>query len=144
MGNALDPGVTALRMVVVNIDAGLELTPTATEFLLLGVPDLGNIQYEVRYVGYSAVTLPVDAGVAVEFDLEWVDDSAADAVANLKADYDLQTGPTVRVMNTVWEGSQILDPGDTLNAEMDVATPTTASEGAALVVVYKVLGASGY
>ena len=130
---------TDVRLHVVPIDAALETTPTAVEACLLSVPDGANFQIEVLSVNYTTVVLPVDAGVAVEFDLEWVDDSAADAVANLTADYNLQTGPTARVNNEVWRGSQILDPGDTLNAEFDVATPTTASEGAALIVEYRIL-----
>ena len=130
---------TDVRLHVVPIDAALETTPTAVEVCLLSVPDGANFQIELLSVNYTAVVLPVDAGVAVEFDLEWVDDSAADAVANLTADYNLQTGPTARVNNEVWRGSQILDPGDTVNAEFDVATPTTASEGAALIVEYRIL-----
>lgn len=130
---------TDVQLVVVPIDAALETTPTITEACLLSVPDNANFQIELLSVNYTTVTLPVDAGVNVEFDLEWVDDSAADAVANLTADYNLQTGPTARVNNEVWRGSQILDPGDTVNAEFDVATPTTASEGAALIVEFRIL-----
>ena len=130
---------TDVQLLVVPIDAALETTPTAVEACLLSVPDGANFQIELLSVNYTAVVLPVDAGVAVEFDLEWVDDSAADAVANLTADYNLQTGPTARVNNEVWRGSQILDPGDTVNAEFDVATPTTASEGAAFIVEYRIL-----
>ena len=76
------------------------------------------------------------------FDLEWIDDSASDAVANLEAAYNmLAAGSTVLVYNEVWRGSQILDPGDVVNAEFtgNVSTPATPSEGAALIVEYRVL-----
>ena len=129
---------TDVQLIVVPIDAALETAPTVTEATLLAVPDGVNFQIELLSVGFRCNTLPVDAGVAVEFDLEWVDDSAADVVANLRIDYNMQTA-TVLVYNEVWRGSQILDPGDAVNAEFDVATPTTASEGAALIVEYRVL-----
>ena len=129
---------TDVQLIVVPIDAALETAPTVTEATLLAVPDGVNFQIELLSVVFRCNTLPVDAGVAVEFDLEWVDDSAADVVANLRADYNMQTA-TVLVYNEVWRGSQILDPGDAVNAEFDVATPTTASEGAALIVEYRVL-----
>lgn len=130
---------TDVNIIVVPIDAALEQTPTVVEACLLSVPDNANYQLELLSVNYTAVVLPVDAGVNVELDLEWVDDSASDAVANLVADYNLQTGRTARVNNEVWRGSQILEAGDTVNAEFDVATPTTASEGAALIVEYRIL-----
>jgi hypothetical protein len=98
------------------------------------------MQMEVLSVGYRANTLPVDAGDPVTVDIEWIDDSASDVVANLAAAYDmLAAGSTVLVYNEVWRGNQILDAGDVVNAEFTVATPTTASEGAALIVEYRVL-----
>lgn len=131
---------TDVNIIVVPIDAALETTPTATEACLLAVPDGVNFQIELLSVGYRANTLPVDAGDAVTFDLEWVDDSAADVVANLVAAYDmLAANATVLVYNEVFRGSQILDAGDVVNAEFTVATPTTASEGAALIVEYRIL-----
>jgi hypothetical protein len=131
---------TDIHIGVVPIDAAMETTPTITEAALLAVPDGANFQLELLSVGFRANTLPVDAGDPVTFDLEWIDDSAADVVANLLAAYNmLAAGSTVLVYNTVWRGSQVLDPGDVVNAEFTVSTPTTASEGAALIVEYKVL-----
>lgn len=124
--------------VVVNIDTALEAIPTTVEACLLAVPDGVNYQVELLSVNYTAVVLPVDGTDPVTFDLEWVDDSNGDAVANLVAAFDLEGG-TARVNNQVWRGSQILDPGDTVNAEFAVTTPDTSSQGAALVVEYRVL-----
>lgn len=131
---------TDVQLIVVPIDAALETTPTVTEATLLAVPDGVNFQLELLSVNFTAVTLPVDGVDAVTFDLEWVDDSAADVVANLVAAYNmLAANATARVNNQVWRGSQILDAGDTVNAEFAVTTPTTASEGAALIVEYRIL-----
>lgn len=133
-----DPNVIGAFINTVPIDGALETTPTLVEACLLACPDDLGVQLLLEYVGFTAVVLPIDAGVAIEVDIEWVDDSNSDTVTNLKADYDMQLA-TARVNNTVWVGSQILDPGDVINAEFDVATPTTASEGAALIVMGKVL-----
>lgn len=128
---------TQVGFAVIACDDTMETTPTATEKTLLVCPDGEGLQLEVLSVTYRCNTLTVDAGDAATVSIEWVDDSAADAVADLKADFNLLTA-TVLVGNEVWRGSQILDPGDALNAEFTVATPTTASEGAALVVEYRV------
>lgn len=129
---------TDVQLVVVPIDAALETTPTATEATLLAVPDGVNFQVELLSVGFRTNTLPVDAVDAATVDIEWVDDSAADAVADLQATYNMLTA-TVLVYNQIWRGSQILDAGDAVNAEFTVTTPTTASEGAALIVEYRIL-----
>lgn len=133
-----DPNIVGVVHYVVPCDAALETTPTATEVLLAACPDGAGYQLELRRIGFSAVTVPVDGTNVVTVDIEWVDDSAADAVANLKAAYDLEAA-TARVYNTVWEGSQILDPGDTVNAEFTVTTPDTASEGAGFIVDARIL-----
>ena len=131
---------TDVHVITVPIDAALETTPTIGEVTLLACPDGANMQLELLSVGFRANTLPVDGSAAVTFDLEWVDDSNSDTVANLLAAYNmLAAGSTVLVYNKVWRGSQILDPGDAVNAEFSVATPDTASEGAALIVEYRVL-----
>lgn len=131
----------SIKLITVPCDAAFETTPTATEIPLLAVPDNANFQVELLSVGFFCVTLPVDGSNTVTADLEWVDDSDTDAVADLKAGYNfLAAGPnTARVNNEIWRGSQILDPGDTANMEMHVTTPDTASEGAAFVVEYRVL-----
>lgn len=132
---------TDVQLITVPCDAAFETTPTISELCLLSVPDGANFQIELLSLNFTAVTLPVDAANAVAADFEWVDDSDSDTVANLVAAYDfLAAGPnTARVNNQIWRGSQILDPGDTVNVEFDVTTPTTASEGAGIVVEYRVL-----
>ena len=128
-----------VQIAVINIDPCLELTPTSVEAGLLVVPDGANFQIEVLSVTYRANILPVDASANINIDLEWIDDSAADAVTNLIAAFTLDDNRTALVGNLVWRGSQIMDAGDALNAEFDTATPTTKSEGAILVVEYRVL-----
>lgn len=131
---------TDVQIAVIPIDAHLEQTPTATEACLLACPDGVNMQMELLSVGFRANTLPTDGSAAVTFDVEFIDDSNSDAVANLVAAYNmLAANATVLVYNEAWRGSQILDPGDVVNAEFTVSTPDIASEGAALIVEYRVV-----
>lgn len=131
---------TDIALAIVPIDAALETTPTVTEACLLACPKGVNLQIELLSVGFRANTLPVDGGNDVHVDIEFIDDSDGDSVTDLEENYDmLAAGSTVLVYNEVWRGSQIMDPGDVINAEFTVATPDTASEGAALIVEYRVL-----
>ena len=57
---------------------------------------------------------------------------------NLAASYDLGAG-SIREMREIWRGSQVMNPGDTLNAEIASHTDTTAGQGYSFVVEYKVL-----
>ncbi len=135
-----DEPQTDVAFVTILIDAAMETTPTATEAGLLICPDAQGMQIELLSVSFRANVLPIDAADAVAFDLEFIDDSAADAVTVLQAAYDmLVANNTVLVGNEVWTGHQIMDPGDVINVEFDVTTPTTASEGACLVAMYRVL-----
>ncbi len=128
---------TDVHIIVVPVDAHLNATVTEVEATLLAVPDGANFQLELLSVNFRCNTLPAD-GSAVTVDIEWVDDSNGDAVATLEATYDL-TGATVLVNNQVWRGSQILDPGDAVNAAFTTdAALSTPAEGAALVVEYRV------
>jgi hypothetical protein len=139
-----DPNIAGVNFHIVPIEAALEATPTATEVALLIVPDNAGYQVELKSITYTAHTLPIDAG-GVLVDIEWVDDSAADAVTDLKAGFDLTVGGSVaRVGTEVWRGSQILDPGDTVNAEFTTdGTLTTAAVGPALQVEYRIIEKSG-
>jgi hypothetical protein len=133
---------TAVEVLVIPIDACLEQTPTQNEACLLACPDDVNMQVELLSVGFRCNTLPVDAGDPVTFDLEFIDDSDTDTVTTLRSAYNmLAANATVLIYNPVWRGSQILDAGDVVNAEFagNTSTPTTASEGAALIVEYRVL-----
>ena len=132
---------TDVHLLIVPIDAALEQTPTVVEAALLICPDGANFQLELLGITYTAVTLPVDGSNDVNVDIEFVDDSASDAVTTLVSGYTLDDNRTARVANTVFRGSQILDPGDVINAEFAslVATPDTASEGAAFQVEFRIL-----
>ena len=127
-----------VHILIVPCDAALEQTPTITQLCLLAVPDGANFQLEILSVSFTAVTLPVDGTNDVHVDIEWVDDSAADVVANLVAAFDMEDDTTALVVTEAWRGSQVLDPGDVVNAEFDVTTPDTASEGAAFIVEYRI------
>ncbi len=135
---------TAVSVLVLDVDAALEQTPTITQVCLLACPDNVNLQLELLSVGFRANTLPADAG-AVTLDIEFIDDTddsvtdLALAAGTAALAYDL-TGGTVLVNNEVWRGSQILEPGDVINAAFTTdGAITTASEGAALIVEYRVL-----
>ncbi len=132
---------TDVCIIVVDLDEIVAQSPNAAanEKCLLAVPDNANFQIEVLGVSYRANQLPVDASNNLNFDLEWFDDSASDASTNLITAYTMDDNRSALIVNNVWRGSQILDPGDVLNAEFDVTTPDTAGQGCALIVEYKVL-----
>ncbi len=130
---------TDIQCVVVPVGDHLNGTVTASEATLLSVPDGANFQIELLSVSFRTNTLPAD-GSAVTVDIEWIDDSNSDTVANLLATYDLETaGSTVLINNEIWRGSQILDPGDAVNAEFATdGTLTTPAEGPALIVEFRI------
>jgi hypothetical protein len=130
---------TDVQILVIPFEAGLETTPTIAEVGLLACPDNAGYRLELLGVGVSFHTLPVDAGDPATVDIEWVDDSNSDTAADLIAGFDFLSGLTARVNNQIWRGSQILDPGDTVNAELTVDTPTTAGAGAAFIVEFRIL-----
>lgn len=131
---------TDVHLLVVGIDDHLEQTPTQVEACLLICPDNAGFQLELLSVTYRANTLPIDGSNNVNLDLEFIDDSNSDTATNLVSAFELDgSGLTAVVGNELYRGSQILDAGDVINAEFDVSTPDTASEGAALVVEWRVL-----
>lgn len=112
---------------------------TTTDRHIFGCPDGVGYQIELLGVSFSVVTVPADADGTVLCDIEWVDDSAADAKADLVAGVDLE-GLTANVMNDGWRGSQLLDPGDTVNLEFtsNSAAIDTAAVGLVAHVEYRV------
>ena len=135
-----DPQTTDIHILPIPCDAALETTPVAKEVCLLACPDGNNMQLEILSVGFRANTLPVDATNVVTLDLEHIDDSDSDSVTTFATAYNmLAANATVLVYNEIWCGSRILDPGDVINAEFTTTDPDTASEGAALIVEYRIL-----
>lgn len=142
-----DPNVLGTFCFAVPCDSAFETTPTTVEVGLLGCPTGLGVQMELQYVGFRSNTLPIDsAGTGtILCDIEWIDDSAADAVTNLNStavslEADAMTALVVR---EVWSGSKILDPGDAINAEITSdGTGNTASEGAAFIVMGRILSKS--
>ncbi len=132
---------TDVCLAVVPITDVLVASPNAAsnEATVFAVPDGANFQIELLSVSYVANTLPVDAAANINFDLEYVDDSDSDAVANILATFTLDDSRTAVIVNPVWRGSQIMEAGDVVNLEFDVATPTTAAQGAAVILEYRVL-----
>ena len=130
---------TAVSLAVINCEPALEATPLVTDICLLACPDNVNMRIEVLSVGFRANVLPVD-GSAVDVDIEFIDDSDSDSVTDLRENYSLfAANNTVLVYNAVWRGSQILDPGDVINAEFTTDSSITAATGAALIIEYRVL-----
>ncbi len=131
---------TDVQIAIIQIDSHLETTPTAKEACLLACPSGALMQLELLSVGFRANTLPIDGDDAVTFDLEHIDDSASDAVTTFFSTYNmLAANATVLIYNEVWRGSRILDVGDVINAEFTTTDPATASEGAALIVEFRVI-----
>lgn len=130
---------TAVSLAIVPVDRALSATPvTQVAACLLACPDNVNLQLELLSVSFRANTLPGDSS-DVDVDIEFIDDSDSDSVTDLETDYDLKTA-TVLINNEVWRGSQILDPGDVINAEFTTdGDLTTPSQGAAFIVEYRVL-----
>ncbi len=136
-GSGFDPN-TQVGLLVIGADAHLEQTPLANELCLLACPLGVNYEIEMLSVNFRANTLPVDASNNVNIDIESIDDSDSDTVANIVAAVALDDGRTALVNNELWRGSHILNAGDVVNAEFDVSTPDTASEGAGFVVEYRI------
>lgn len=130
---------TDVHIIVIPVDAHMNAAVTEAEATLLCVPDGANFQMELLGVSFRCNTVPAD-GSAVTVDIEWNDESGTPSSPTaLKSAYDL-TAATVLVNNQIWRGSQILDPGDAVNAAFTAdAGLDTPSEGAALVVEYRVL-----
>lgn len=131
---------TDVCIAVVDFDEVVAQAPdaAANQKMLLVVPDGANFQIEVLAVSYRANQLPVDASNNINVDIEWFDDSASDAETDLVTAYTLDDNRTALIMNNCWRGSQILDPGDSLNAEFDVTTPDTSGQGCAFIIEYRV------
>lgn len=132
---------TDIGLIVIPWDSGLETSPTIEELALLACPDGANMQIELLSIGFRANTLPIDSSgtATILVEIEFIDDSDNSNITTLIAAYDVEAA-TVLVYNTVWRGSQILDAGDVINAEISSdGAHDTASEGAAFVVEYRVL-----
>ena len=133
---------TDVQVIVTPIDKFLIGTPlTATtgslEACLLGCPLQQGYELELLSVSYVAWILPADAG-AVTVTIEFIDDSDSDSVTALFTTFDLTSG-TAQVVTEIWRGSQILDPGDVINALF--ATDgglTTPAQGASLITEFRV------
>jgi hypothetical protein len=137
-----------VQIAIIPCEPAFETSPTWVEVPLLACPDNAGYQLELLAVGVIFVVLPVDGSNVVKADIEFVDDSDSDTVTNLASAFDFtvngNSAMTARVYNSIWRGSQILDPGDTVNAEMDTTTPDTAGQGAAFVVEFRVLQRMAY
>ena len=130
---------TDVQVAIINVDAAMNATVTELDVCLLAIPTGGNFQVEMLSLGYRTNVLPAD-GSAVTVDIEIIDDSNSDAVDQTFVAAYVLTGQTVLVNNVIWTGSQILDPGDVVNAEFSTdGSITTPSEGACIVVEYRVL-----
>lgn len=132
---------TAVELAVIPAEGAVESTPTIAELGLLACPDNVGMKLELLSVGCICTTLPIDAG-GVTVDIEWCDDSdVSDTVADLATGHDLTVGGTVLlVYNEIWRGSQILDPGDSVNAEFTTdGAISTPGEGLSFIVEYRIL-----
>ena len=112
-------------------------TTGSLDLCLLGCPDQAGYVLEFLSVSYVAHTLPAD-GSAINVDIEFIDDSDSDTVTDLLENFDLTSG-TARVVTQIWRGSQILDPGDVINAEFTTDGSITAGHGQSLIVEFRVL-----
>ncbi|KKM96713.1 hypothetical protein LCGC14_1175330 [marine sediment metagenome] len=133
-----EPQTAVVLTTVPVADVLLFTTPVGTDLGLFAVPDGANFQIELLSIGVISNVLLADGSNVGTVDIEWTDDSNSDTVANLVAAFDLLTATNL-IYNQVWRGSQILDPGDRVNAEFTLTTPDTAGEGYAFILEYRVL-----
>ncbi len=113
---------------------------------LFGCPDNAGYRIEVLSVSVVASVAPIITTGTATLDLEHVDDSDGDAKSDIGGGsataYDLEA-LVVNVVNEVWRGSQILDPGDIINAECVTGTTVaTPAVGLMFLVEYKILDRS--
>lgn len=119
------------------IASPLTSTTGSLDICLLGCPDQAGYELEFLSVSYVAHTLPADGG-AINVDIEFIDDSDSDSVTQLFENFDLTSG-TARSLTQIWRGSQILDPGDVINAEFTTDGAITAGHGQSLLVEFRVV-----
>src|SRR3990172_760168 len=117
MAGGGDNQTVEIKKAVANIDSALLATPVHKQFTLLACGQYGNEQLELVSLDYTARVLPIDGTNVITMDVNFVDDSAADAETALVNDFDLETGGggVAKVARNIWQGSQILDPGDVVN-----------------------------
>lgn len=123
-------------------DPVLAQSPSGTDVGLLVIPDGVNMSVEVVSLTVAGNVLVADTSDAATLDIEFHDDSG-DSDANLVAAEDLLTGYTVLEGKTIWRGSQVMDPGDRLNAEFTRTTPDTAGQGYHIVLECRIIERSG-
>lgn len=104
-------------------------------------PSIPNVAIEVVSVGlvYMGV-IPVDATDAITGTLNFWD-ASADAATALATAVNLKSTNTSLVLKeafTIWQGTQSMDPGDTLSVPLTITTPDTAGDGGFWTVVYRV------
>ncbi len=113
-----------------------------TEVTLFCVPNYNNMNVEIISIGVCNHT----GATTLLTDLEWVDDSESDVVA------DLDTPPastaididdlTDRIYNSIWRGNLALGPGDSLNAEITVSNSANLV-GFSFIIEYRITERSG-
>ena len=139
----------AIQIVPVSVSSTELIVSTETRDLpLFGCPDNAGYRIEVLSVSAICSVAPVITTGTVTLDLEHVDDSDSDAKTEIGTPagsataYDLE-GITVNVVNELWRGSEILDPGDIINLEAVTGTTVaTAAVGLTFLVEFKILDRS--
>ena len=113
--------------------------------IIFGCPSVPNCRVEVLSISWCAVTLPIDGADPVTQNLVF-HDASADADTTLLTGAagalgDLLAAAGIAVANefvTIWHGVRSLDPGDTIRADLTIVTPTTAGEGGAWLIAYRI------
>jgi len=125
-------------------DVILHTIPVGADVGLLVIPDGFNESVELLSIAIAANQLVVDGSNVATLDIEFHDDSA-NSDANLVAAFNLLAagGNTVLEGTTIWQGSQIMDPGDRLNAEFTLTTPDTAGLGYHFTLECRIVSRSG-
>jgi len=119
--------------------------PDDGSLILIGCPSIPGIRMEVYSVSITGVTAVADGTDAATVTLQFHDASADSDTALLTgatgALGDLEASAGIFVVNefvTIWQGTQSLDPGDTIRADVGIVTPETAGEGYAFLVAYRI------
>lgn len=137
-----------LQLLIVPLDnEGLKAVPVPddTSQIIFGLPSVPGCRAEIYSISLTGVVAVADGTDPASVNLVYHDASADTDTTLLTgatgALGDLEASAGIFVVNefvTIWQGTQSLDPGDTIRADVTITTPETAGEGYAFLIVYRV------
>lgn len=139
--------VHGLQYLIVPIDnETLKATPVPAAPVLpvFGVPSSPKQRVEVKSVGIGASGVLVIDTTACTINLVFRDSSANSETTLLTGaegalgDLEAAGGIVLNEVQTIWQGSQSMEEGDTIRAPLTITSPTTPGDGYYFVVCYRI------